>query len=411
MTVRLAQLGEVCEINPRLPRAHGIADNDEVSFVPMAAVSEVSGSIEVRQTRRYVEVKKGYTSFRDGDVLFAKITPCMENGKAALAVDLVGGCGFGSTEFHVLRAGDAVLPEWLRYFVRREAFRREARRNFTGTAGQQRVPASFLANACIPVPTLNEQRRIVDILSRAEGIVRLRREAQQKAAELIPAIFIEMFGDPAANPKGWPMHPLGALADVQGGLQVTKARATCPIERPYLRVANVHRGYLDLSEIKSIRLTESELTRTSLQRGDLLFVEGHGNPNEVGRVAVWDGSIPACTHQNHLIRARPKLNLLLPTYASALLNSESGRQTLLRAGKTTSGLSTISAQNVKDARVMLPPIEQQARFEEHYRAVAGIAKQQLDALNKAITAFQALLSGAFMGDQVTSHTKAGVAPV
>jgi len=252
MTVRVVRLGDVCEINPRLPRGHGIADDDEVSFVPMAAVSEVSGSIEIRETRRYAEVKKGYTPFKDGDVLFAKITPCMENGKAALASGLTGGRGFGSTEFHVLRAGDKVLPEWLRYFVWREEIRHEAKRNFTGTAGQQRVPASFLENASIPVPSIAEQRRIVDLLSRAEGIVRLRRQAQQKAAALIPAIFFDMFGDPATNPMGWAVHPLSHVADVISG--VAKGRqlsAEESIELPYMRVANVKDGHRDRAEVKT----------------------------------------------------------------------------------------------------------------------------------------------------------------
>jgi len=395
MTVRMQRLGDVCDINPRLPRDHGLADDSEVSFVPMAAVSEVSGAIESASLRRYAEVKKGYTAFSDGDVLFAKITPCMENGKAALASGLAGGRGFGSTEFHVLRAREPVLPEWVYYFVRREPFRQEARRNFTGTAGQQRVPTSFLQEARIPAPPLEEQRRIVDLLTRAEGIVRLRREAQQKAAELIPAIFIDMFGDPATNPRGWPVTALGSIAEIQGGLQVTSARAGLPLERPYLRVANVHRGRLDLTEMKSIRLTETEFRRTALQAGDLLVVEGHGNPLEVGRVATWDGTVPDCTHQNHLIRARPLRDRLLPDYACALLNSEAGRQTLLRAGKTTSGLSTISAQNVKNAAVMLPPVEVQRAFVRRADAVASILQQQAAATKKASASFDALLSRAF----------------
>jgi type I restriction enzyme S subunit len=267
MRALLRQLGDICEINPRLPRDHGLGDDSEVSFVPMAAVNEVSGTIEAATTRRYSEVKKGYTAFADGDVLFAKITPCMENGKAALARSLAGGRGFGSTEFHVLRARESVLPEWIYYFVRRESFRREAKRNFTGTAGQQRVPASFLQETRLPVPSLEEQRRIVDLLARAESIVRLRREAQQKAAELIPAIFIDMFGDPATNPKRWPVEVLGALSEVQGGLQVSGSRSGLPLTRPYLRVANVYRCRLDLAEVKTIDLTAAEFDRTRLQRG------------------------------------------------------------------------------------------------------------------------------------------------
>ena len=389
------RIGDVCDLNPRLPKTHTLNDDDAVSFVPMAAVSELSGTIQTRSTRRFAEVRKGYTPFQNNDVLFAKITPCMENGKAAIARDLVHGYGFGSTEFHVLRAGEIVLPEWLHFFVRQATFRHEAKRNFTGTGGQQRVPATFVANTLIPLPPLPEQRRIVDLLTRAEGIVRLRREAAAKAAELIPAIFIDMFGDPVRNPKAWPIVPLGSVATVQGGLQVTRARLSHPLERPYLRVANVYRDRLDLVEIKSIRLTEAELNRTRLQIGDLLFVEGHGNPQEVGRVAVWDGSIQDCTHQNHLIRARPNNDQLMPEFACVQLNTPAGRQSLLRAGKTTSGLSTISAQNVKDAEVMLPRMALQRDFVKLAEEAQSIATLQTEAQLKAQATFNAWLAQAF----------------
>ncbi len=133
MTTKRFLLSDVCDINPRLGRDHELDDATNVSFVPMAAVDEVAGSIRGTQCRTFGEVKKGYTSFREGDVLFAKITPCMENGKAALAQGLVGGIGFGSTEFHVLRSRNMVIPEWLYYFVRQASFRREAKRNFGPT--------------------------------------------------------------------------------------------------------------------------------------------------------------------------------------------------------------------------------------------------------------------------------------
>jgi type I restriction enzyme, S subunit len=140
---------------------------------------------------------------------------------------------------------------------------------------------------------------------------------------------------------------LGTMAQIQGGIQVTVKRHVCPLELPYLRVANVHRSRLELSEIKVIRLTDAEFARIKLAEGDLLVVEGHGNPQEIGRVAIWDGSIPDCVHQNHLIRVRCDPSTLRPTYASEFLNSASGRQFLSRSGKTTSGLTTISVSNVK----------------------------------------------------------------
>src|SRR5687768_12323912 len=199
--VRMATLGEVCEINPRLPKDHGLQAHSEVAFVPMAAVDEISATIAQRMVRPFGEVRKGYTPFAEGDVLFAKITPCMENGKVAIARDLAGGRGFGSTEFHVLRAGEAVLPEWIYFFLRQQRVRNAARRSLTGTAGQQRVPTAYMAGTAIPVPELVEQRRLVDMLGCADSMVRLRRRARALTELMVLALLGDMFGDPQTNPK------------------------------------------------------------------------------------------------------------------------------------------------------------------------------------------------------------------
>lgn len=397
MTMQLAKLGDICEINPRLPREHGLKDDSEVSFVPMAAVSEVSGTIESATLRRYAEVKKGYTAFADGDVLFAKITPCMENGKAALASGLAGSRGFGSTEFHVLRARKSVLPEWIYYFVRREPFRREAKRNFTGTAGQQRVPTSFLQEALVPVPPLEEQRRIVDLLARAEGIVRLRLEAQQKAAELIPAIFVDMFGDPATKPLAWPRQPLSAVAEVISG--VAKGRRLDPgeaVELPYMRVANVKDGYLDLAEVKTIEIRPSEIEKLLIRPGDLLMTEG-GDPDKLGRAALWAGEIEACVHQNHVFKVRSDRARLSPAYLRALAGSAYGKAYFLSVAKKTTGIASINKTQLSAFPVPLPPLPLQQAFERRVQAVESILSQQVDASGKAKASFDALLSRAFGG--------------
>jgi type I restriction enzyme, S subunit len=213
----LVPLNEVCEINPRLSPGTRPPGDTLVTFVPMAAVDEVDGAIVSGQSRPYREVAKGYTAFRNGDVLFAKITPCMENGKSAIARQLVNGLGFGSTEFHILRGTATIEAEYLYHFVRQIEFLRQAKSHFTGTAGQQRVPSSFLQNYRIPLPPISEQRRIVDIMNRAAGIRRLRREVQEKARQFIPALFIKTFGDPLNNPKRWPIVKLGDLGALDRG--------------------------------------------------------------------------------------------------------------------------------------------------------------------------------------------------
>ena len=154
-------IGEACAVNPHVTRPDGFEDDTLISFVPMAAVDEVNGVIASPEIRPIGEVWRGYKRFSEGDVIFAKITPCMENGKAAIAKGLVNGIGLGSTEFHVLRPPDGILPQWIYHFVRQESFRGDAAARMTGTAGQLRVPATFVQEAAVPLAPLPEQRRIV----------------------------------------------------------------------------------------------------------------------------------------------------------------------------------------------------------------------------------------------------------
>ena len=159
----IARLSEIADINPPLPDPLP-GDSDFVSFVPMAAVEAMSGRLSPQDRREWRAVKKGFTRFWEGDVLFAKITPCMENGKVALAANLHRGVGTGSTEFHVLRSTAAAEAKFLMYYALQEQFRKDARASMTGTAGQLRVPASFLRERLVAVPPLPEQRRIIAVI-------------------------------------------------------------------------------------------------------------------------------------------------------------------------------------------------------------------------------------------------------
>lgn len=156
----IAPLSDIAEVNPRGPDRLP-NDDDLVSFVPMAAVETMSGRLSSRDLREWKAVKRGFTRFQEGDVLFAKITPCMENGKVALASGLHAGIGAGSTEFHVLRPTRAAEGKFLMYYTLQEQFRKDARAKMTGTAGQLRVPASFLEERVLALPQVSEQRRIV----------------------------------------------------------------------------------------------------------------------------------------------------------------------------------------------------------------------------------------------------------
>jgi len=176
---RIVALSEAVELNPR-PDRGSLPDDLVVSFVPMAAVEAATGRMDATAVRRFGEVKKGYTVFREGDVLFAKITPCMENGKMAVARGLHNGIGCGSTEFHVLRAKPGVDAQYVYHFVSSARFRAEAARHMTGAVGQKRVQAAFLEQCEIPLPNPDDQRRIVAELEKQfsrldEAVANLKR--------------------------------------------------------------------------------------------------------------------------------------------------------------------------------------------------------------------------------------------
>ena len=159
------RLGECCIINPKKSSDIRLVDNDlMVSFVSMSDVSE-DGQIVTCNHKQYESVKSGFTYFSENDVLFAKITPCMENGKGGIAKGLLNGIGFGSTEFHVLRPIDQVSNScWLYELTSFPQFRQAAEINMTGSAGQRRVPASFLANYKVSLPPISLQNQFADFV-------------------------------------------------------------------------------------------------------------------------------------------------------------------------------------------------------------------------------------------------------
>lgn len=187
----------------------------------------------------------------------------------------------------------------------------------------------------IPVPPLAEQNRIVDILSRAEGIVRLRREAQKKAAELIPALFLDMFGDPATNPKGWPVASVGnVIASTDYG-NSTKA-SDYGVGVPLIRMGNVdYAGYLKLDDLKHVELSPDDIERFGLREGDIIF--NRTNSKElVGKTGRWDGSHEAVA-ASYFIRVRVNQTMINSLYFWAFMNSSHMKRLLFDTARGAIG--------------------------------------------------------------------------
>lgn len=159
----LRPLIEIAQINPSLDR-RALDDRTLVTFVPMRAVAVEGGGIVNPETRPYGEVKKGYTGFLSGDIIMAKITPCMENGKIAVVPDVPGQVCFGSTEFHVIRPEKDISSKWIERFLLQYEIRSKAKQQMAGGVGQLRVPATFLKSLRIPIAPVAEQAHIANTL-------------------------------------------------------------------------------------------------------------------------------------------------------------------------------------------------------------------------------------------------------
>ena len=178
-------LSDVCTVNPKKTDTKDLPDELEVSFFPMSALSEIYGEITDPQTRLLKEVRSGFTNFSEGDVVFAKITPCMENGKSAVVGKLVNDIGYGTTEFFVLRCSDRLYNRFLYHLVRDKLFRDKAKAVMAGAVGQQRVPKRYLETYKLNLPKFNEQREIVRILDGSFAKEQQTKEAAEAVLDQI----------------------------------------------------------------------------------------------------------------------------------------------------------------------------------------------------------------------------------
>ena len=190
----LQYLGTCCELNPKKGTDKRLVSGLSVSFVPMPAVSE-SGKIDASQIKVYDEVKTGFTYFAENDVLFAKITPCMENGKGAVAVGLCNNIGFGSTEFHILRPiNDKSNPYWLYSLTSFDTFRKDAADNMTGSAGQRRVPAVFLEKYKVTLPPIELQNQFAAFVEQTDKSKVAVQKSLDEAQLLFDSLMQQYFG-------------------------------------------------------------------------------------------------------------------------------------------------------------------------------------------------------------------------
>ena len=189
-------IDEIATFKPSKDEIKELPDDTDVSFVPMANINAYNVHFDPKEDRRIADVRSGFTYFKDNDILLAKITPCFENGKAAIARNLTNGIGFGSTEYIVIRANTSlVYPEWIFYHINTPEFIDAGKSFMTGTAGQQRVDINYVKQYRIPVPSLEEQKKILDQVSYEQSLIEPAKQLIKVFTKKIETRIKEVWGE------------------------------------------------------------------------------------------------------------------------------------------------------------------------------------------------------------------------
>lgn len=352
-----------------------------------------------------------------GDVLFSTVRTYLKN--IAIVPESFDG-QLTSTGIAILRSSGAIEGRYLFFFVRSDAFIAEISKAQDGTL-YPAVTDKNVGSAVLPLPPLAEQKRVI---AKIENLTYRTGRARTELAH-VPALIakyrsavfeLAFSGKLTADyrkkskygehglPDSWSVRPLGDISDIQGGVQVGKRRNADVelIEVPYLRVANVQRGWLDLSEVKTISVTSDERDRLLLKSGDVLMNEG-GDRDKLGRGWVWGGQIEECIHQNHVFRIRLIENILPPEFLSHFAN-ERGQSYFFDQGTQTTNLASISKRKITALPVPVPPLDEALeivrRIESAFAWLDRVSADQAAAYKLLPKLDSAILAKAFRGELV-----------
>ncbi len=394
------KLGDVCEVNPRRPSALNLAEEKPTTFIPMTCVDENSRGISRLEHRPFAEVAKGYAYFEENDVLYAKITPCMENGKHAIARGLQDGFGFGSTEFHVIRVGNESIPDWIHQYITLPSNLREAKANFRGTAGQKRVPKEFLYSLPIPLPPLEEQKRIAGILNKADELKKLREEADKKTEELIPAIFHEMVGSRIKKdeelPAGWKWVKLGEVCEVKGGKRLPKGTGFSVVSTgyPYIRVTDFRTGSINAQEVLHISAAIQNTISSYTISSDDVYISIAGTIGLVGRVPHELSGANLTENAAKIVINSLKVN---SDFLVAYLRSSPAQAAMVMRTNVVAQ-PKLALTRIRTISIPLPPLEEQMQIVDRLNGADEIKKTNAESNTKIEELQSSLLQRAFRGE-------------
>lgn len=306
-----------------------------------------------------------------------------------------------------IRPKSNIEPRYLAYFLQSPLYWTQVTKKAVGV-NINNLRRGDLETLILPFPPLDQQRTIVAEIEKQfsrldQGVAGLMgfqiKLKRYMAAVLMAAVEDRLIPSNGGVKATWTRCALGEVSHVSGGLTKNPKRVALARRLPYLRVANVYANELRLDEIEQIGVADSELQKLSLMAGDLLVVEGNGSKDQIGRLAIWDGSIDPCVHQNHLIKVRVS-ERVLPKWVLFWLLSRRGRRHIEEVSSSTSGLYTLSVNKVAALPIALPPLEMQkcivAEVESRLSLIEGLEADSIRGLRHASTLRKAILSRAFV---------------
>ncbi|MEN3332207.1 MAG: type restriction enzyme subunit [Blastocatellia bacterium] len=392
--------------------------NGEVRLIQLADIGD--GSFK-NKSARFLTLQRANelncTFLKEGDVLVARmpdpigracIFPLKGENKYVTAVDVA-----------IIRTGlNAVNNKFLMYAINCPVFRNEIEKLQSGTT-RKRISRKNLATILFPLPPLAEQQRIVakieELFSELEAGVASLKIAQAQLKTYRQAVLKWAFEGKLTNenvsdgelPNGWTWVKLSDVAKVSGGLTKNSKREKLELKLPFLRVANVYFNSLNLTDIHTIGLNANEVERVKLKKNDLLFVEGNGSIEQIGRVAIWNGAIENCVHQNHLIKARLS-ERIAPAYALHFFCSRIGRDKIKEQASSTSGLHTLSLGKISKLELPLCLLGEQQRIVQEIESRLSVCDKLEEtiaaSLRQAEALRQSILKKAFEGKLVAPES-------
>ena len=378
------------EVAPPIPCRNTPNPDATLWHLGLDQIEGHTGTVLAKHRAPVAEAGTATFHFDQSHVLYSKLRPYLNK------VVVPDEPGIATTELIPLRPHPHLVSrEFLAYYLRSSVFLAYASQYVTGAKMPRVILDRFWAHE-IALPALSEQRRIVEILDRADHLRMLRAEADAKASRILPVIFIKMFGDPAVNPMKWRTDPLGdAIVETQYG---TSKRANTNGQGVLLlRMNNISSsGEIDLTDVKFVDLEPAECERQLLREGDIVFNRTN-SADLVGKTGLWKESELATVAASYLIRIRVDPDQLVPSYAWALMNTAHMKNVLAKTARRAVGMANINATELRRLPWMFPPLQLQEDFVAVSDSIRQLNESRYRSLSATEQIFRNVLNRAFSG--------------